>query len=726
MIPIHRSGERARIVWGFAFAAALSACLVGCGVYFLLSPLASFVGRAAATTIIAVVGGAVPAPVVWYHVVRPLARRYLDSSSESREARTRFQHLFEEMTSGVFVYQAVDGGADFRITELNPAAASLVEVEPHDVIGHSASDFFPYLDESGILDIYREVLASGRPAHHPPKKYEDGRLSLWLERRIYRLPTREIVTLVDDVTERIRAEEAIRASEENYRQVVENSHDAILVLQDGYVQFANRRAMEVSGYSMEEITSVPWVDRIVEEDRETLTRRYQDTISHRVRNPDIQQFGLRSKKNGVLWLETRAVAFDWKGRPASLNFVRDITERLELERRLLQSQKMEAVGTLAAGVAHDFNNFLTVFQGNAALLEADMPSESPMRELVQEISAASVSAASLTRQLLAFSRKQTLQPRLLDLNGLLADLAKMLGRILGEDIELRLCPGEGLSKVNADPAQLEQVIVNLAVNARDAMPRGGRLTLETSNVMLHESYVGMHPDAKSGPHVRLSVSDTGEGIPKELQSQVFEPFFTTKEKGKGTGLGLSTVFGIVKQSGGCVELYSEPEQGTTFKVYLPHAGVESRDTDEPKEDARPEDLSGSETILLVEDSPQVRGLTRRMLERSGYTVLEAAGGEEALFLSERVSGPIHLLLTDVVMPEMNGRTVADRLVRERPDTRVLFMSGYTDDAIAQHGVLDPSAELLQKPFGPGELLLRVRSVLNREGSGRVRSVSRHD
>jgi len=713
MILIHLSGRSSRSLGTSFVAVTVTMGLIGAGVHVLLFPLAPLIGGTATAGLIAMVTGFVTIPSVWYLLIRPLEKQLMASSRESGAVRTRLRHLFDEMTSAVVVYESVNGGTDFRILDLNPAAEGLVEASGDSVIGRLASEVFPHLEESGILEVYRQVLDSGQPTSHPPTKYDDGRLSLWLERKVYRLPSGEIVTLIDDVTERTRSEEAIRTSEANYRQVVENSHDAILVLQDGYVKFANRRAVEVSEYSMEEMLSVPWLDRIIEEDRSALARRYEETIAGRVQSPDVYQFNIRSAGGRILWLETRAVAFDWEGSPASLNFIRDITERRDLERRFLHAQKMEAVGTLAAGVAHDFNNFLTVVQGNAAILEAELLRGSPAAEMAQEISAASGSAASLTRQLLAFSRKQTLQPRILDVNSLLHNLTKMLRRILGEDIELFLSPAKGLGKVNVDPGQLEQVIVNLAVNARDAMPGGGKLTLKTANVTLDQAYACTHPDSKTGPHVMFSVSDTGEGIPRQIQSQVFEPFFTTKEKGKGTGLGLSTVFGIVKQSGGCIELYSEPEQGTTFKVYFPRASAESEMEGKGKEDGSPREYSGSETILLVEDSPQVRGLARRILERSGYTVLEAEGGKEALFLSDRVSGPIHLLLTDVVMPEMNGRTVAENLVITRPDTKVLFMSGYTDDAIVHRGVLDPSADLLEKPFGPGELLPRVRSILDR-------------
>ena len=399
------------------------------------------------------------------------------------------------------------------------------------------------------------------------------------------------------------------------------------------------------------------------------------------------------------------------GPPTAIGmFVAETTERRGLEAQLQQAQKMEAVGQLAGGIAHDFNNLLTVITSYGAMVLADIPRESPHAADVQEILNAANRASSLTRQLLAFSRRQVLQPNVLDLNALTGNLEKMLRRLLREDIELVTKFEPKLALVNADAGQLEQVIVNLVVNARDAMARGGRISIETSNVMLGEGYGPMHANAPPGPYALLSVSDTGKGMDKSTQAHIFEPFFTTKPVGQGTGLGLSTVYGIVKQSGGYVWVYSELNRGTTFKVYLPAvAGAPS--ADDVEREATPAPTCAPERILLVEDEPNVRRIAKRILERHGYTVLEASNGNEALRVMERRQEPIALVLTDLVMPEMGGRELASRLRVVSPTSRVLFMSGYTEDAVLRQSVMEPGAVFLDKPFTFDTLIRKVREAL---------------
>ncbi len=380
------------------------------------------------------------------------------------------------------------------------------------------------------------------------------------------------------------------------------------------------------------------------------------------------------------------------------------------EEQLRQAQKLEAIGRLAGGIAHDFNNLLTVILSYSEVLLELIGPERPMRAEVEEIQRAGVRAADLTRQLLAFSRQQVFDPAVLDLNQVLTGVHKMLTRVLGEDIELTMLLAPHLGWVKADQGQIEQVVMNLAVNARDAMPDGGKLTIETANVELDEDYARGHLEVSPGPYVLLAVSDTGIGMDRATQARVFEPFFTTKERGKGTGLGLATVFGIVKQSGGSVWIYSEPGAGATFKIYLPQ--IES-----PEAMARPAALSaaiprGSETILLAEDEDQVRAVARGILQRAGYHVLEARTPGEALLISEQHPVGIDLLLTDVIMPKMNGRELAERIVSMRPGIKVLFMSGYTDDVILHHGVLDSGVAFMQKPLTPDSLTRKVRQVLD--------------
>jgi signal transduction histidine kinase len=388
-------------------------------------------------------------------------------------------------------------------------------------------------------------------------------------------------------------------------------------------------------------------------------------------------------------------------------------ERAALQEQLRQSQKMEAIGKLAGGVAHDFNNLLTVIQGYGELILNSVDQNSPLRQDVQEIINASERASSLTRQLLAFSRKQVLQPKVLDLNTHVSNMDKMLRRMIGEDIELVTLLAENLGRIKADPGQIEQVILNLALNAKDAMLKGGKLTIETANVKLDESYAHSHIGVTPGHYVMLSVSDNGVGMTPEIKERIFEPFFTTKEKGKGTGLGLSTVYGIIQQSGGNVWVYSEPGVGTTFKIYLPVI-EEGRDSIQSLA-VSTKPLQGSETILLVEDEEMVRKLACTVLQKYGYTVLEAPNGEEALRIVQGQNGnPIHLMVTDVVMPGMSGRQLADRLGSLWPEMKVLYMSGYTDNAIVHHGVLDPGIAYIQKPFAPNALTSKVREILDGE------------
>jgi len=376
---------------------------------------------------------------------------------------------------------------------------------------------------------------------------------------------------------------------------------------------------------------------------------------------------------------------------------------------------MDAVGRLAGGVAHDLNNVLSVVLSYTDMILADLKTDDLLRADLEEVRTAGKRAAALTRQLLTFSRQEVFVPKVIDLNQVIGGMEKMLGHLLGADVEMTLLPAVRLGKVKADPAQVEQIVMNLVVNARDAMPRGGKLTLQTNNTELDEHYASEHLGVTAGAHVMLAVTDTGLGMDKETQAQIFEPYFTTKERGKGTGLGLSIVFGIVKQSGGHLWVYSEPGKGTTFKVYFPRTDAKAETIS-----SQPPALEGGrgpETILLVEDDEQVRAVTRGILRRGGYTVLEAPGAGEALLVVEQYGAKIHLLVTDVVLPRMSGPQLVERIRPSRPDIKVLFMSGYTGEAIVQHGILDSGVTFLQKPITPDALARKVREALGRMRAG---------
>jgi PAS domain S-box-containing protein len=506
-------------------------------------------------------------------------------------------------------------------------------------------------------------------------------------------------------SERKEAEATLRQSESKFRALFENSPEAVLIADNrgAYVD-ANPAACVLLGVTYDKImgrTIHDFAQEVSKPDPWPMWEQFLKEGSMRgvirLQKPDLE----------IVEVEFTATANFLPGRHFSV--LRDVTERRKLEEQLRQSQKLESVGMLAGGIAHDFNNLLTVITGYSALILKRLDNSDPLARNVEEIRQAAERATSLTRQLLAFSRKQVLQPKVLDLNSVIVNVEKMLVRLVGEDMDLRTLPGVELGQIKADPGQVEQVILNLAVNARDAMPQGGKITIETGNIYLDEAYARRHITVQPGWYVMLAVSDTGHGMSAETKKKIFEPFFTTKEHGKGTGLGLATVYGIVKQSGGNIWVYSEVGVGTSFKIYFP---LVNEELTEPEADVvRPECAAGTETILLTEDEEMVRNLTREILKTHGYTVLEAANAAEALAICNTYEGQIHLLLTDVVMPLMSGRVLAEHVIELRPGTRVLYMSGYTDHAIVHHGILDGDIAFVGKPFTPDALVLKVIEVL---------------
>jgi PAS domain S-box-containing protein len=515
--------------------------------------------------------------------------------------------------------------------------------------------------------------------------------------------------------ERRRMEEKLRESEERYRTALDGMIEGCqiigrdfryLYVNDASALHGKRPKAELLGRTMMEC--YPGIEQT---ELFAVLRECMDSrTSRRLEN----EFAFPDGSRGTFELSIQPA-------PEGLLILsQDISERRSLEEQLLQAQKMEAVGRLAGGVAHDFNNLLTAIMGYSELALDALPEGHPEHNHIEEINKCGERAAALTRQLLAFSRKQIFQPEVLCLNEVVSGMTKMLRRMIPENVELVAVLDPALERVMLDPTQMEQILMNLAVNSRDAMPQGGKLTLETANAELDVAYTKSHPEVQPGHYVMLAVSDTGCGMDRKTQVHIFEPFFTTKEKGKGTGLGLSTVYGIVKQSGGSIFVYSEPGKGTAFKIYLPRV-EEAPGEGGPVVEKRPVPSlpQGAETVLLAEDDETIRRMIYEILQYAGYSVLEAGRGEEALRLAGEHAGPIHLLITDMVMPGMGGREVAGRLAALRPGTRVLFVSGYTDDAIVRHGVLEHGVAFLQKPFKPEALLHKVRETLDGPEGPRV-------
>jgi two-component system cell cycle sensor histidine kinase/response regulator CckA len=546
-----------------------------------------------------------------------------------------------------------------------------------------------------------------------------------------RRPSREriLAIVARDISERIRAERLLRESEARHRMLVESAYDLIAEIDlEGRYVYVSPNFDGQLGYAPEQLLGRCWFDQLHPEDQACARAAIRDLPDQETR--ECPPLRIRHRDASWRWVETNLKKYEnLGGKPLVLAFFRDITRRKEAEEalqksreQLAQSQKLEAIGRLAGGVAHDFNNLLTAITGYGDLLLEEIGDDDALRIDAEEIIRAAERAGGLTRQLLAFSRRQVLLPKVIDLNALVADVDRFLRRLIGEDIELVTCLDGELPHVKLDPSQLEQLVINLAVNARDAMPRGGRLTIKTANLEVAPSGDPAHPGIAPGRYVTLSVRDTGIGMTSQTVSKIFEPFFTTKEAGKGTGLGLAMVYGIIQQSGGEIRVESQPGKGSTFTIYLPHVD-EALDLPEPA--IIHEELRGSETILLVEDSDSVRKLVKRSLEKHGYTVIDAPSSIDALRRVKRHDGDIDLLLTDVVLPKMDGHELAKRLNRLRPGTKVVYMSGFFDDVLARHGLDASDIVLVEKPFAPSVLLSEVRRKLDdAESPAHVGAVSR--
>jgi PAS domain S-box-containing protein len=631
-----------------------------------------------------------------------------------RRSEERYRLVVDNAHEGICVIQ--DGTIEFA----NPKLAELAGRTPEEGVSRPFIDYIHPEDRSEVIDRYQRRLAGEAvPDVHTYRMLRPDGGVRWIDviSVVVAWEGRPgTINFISDTTEQMEAEEALRRSEEQYRLVVDNAHEMILIAQDGVIKFANPKTAEVTGYPLDELISRPFMDFIHPEDRPLVEQlRHRRLAGEDL--PGIHPCRTIRRDGEVRWIELNNVSIQWQGCPATLFFVNDVTdqriaqdEKEKMEVQFQQSQKMEAVGRLAGGIAHDFNNLLTIITGYSDLALAKTSPNDPLHQDLAEIKSAGDRAGALTRQLLIFSRQQVVEPQTVDVKKLMDNVEHMLRRLIGEDIELAVSTDPGVGAVEADPGQLEQVLMNLAINARDAMARGGRLTIETTQVRLDEDYAHDHLEVTPGHYVMVAVSDTGHGMDEDVRSKIFEPFFTTKDTGKGTGLGLSTVYGIVTQSGGHVSVYSEPGHGSTFKVYLPRSDAEvTRLETTEHEDAR---RRGTETILVVEDEDQVRDLACRVLRRQGYRVLDAANGGEAILVCEQHQGAIHLTLTDVIMPRMSGQDLAKRIQSLRPEMKFLFMSGYTDDAIDRHGVLDREVNFISKPFSSLKLAGKVREILD--------------
>lgn len=634
-----------------------------------------------------------------------------------RESEAKHRILLEESSDPIFSFTPKG-----QYIYVNRAFAAGVGKPVEDIIGKTLWDVFPGEEADKRFRALSQVFRAGE------EKVIEVRVPRTDGDRYYMTtitPVKdkagEAVSAIcssKDITERRRMEEKLFGSEEKFRTLAEFSPFAIAMTQGDRWIYANRAAQEISGYTEAEFYRMHFWDFVHPDHRDMVKQRGLDRQQGKAR-PRAYEFKIIAKNGVEKWVSLTGNRILYEDKPAALVSIIDITERKRTEEekakfgaQLQQAQKMESVGRLAGGVAHDFNNMLGVILGHAelAMLRADLSPS--LRDDLTEIRKAAERSSELTRQLLAFARKQTVAPKVLDMNETVSSMLKMLKRLIGEDIDLRWQPAADLWQVKMDPSQVDQILVNLCVNARDAIRGVGKITIETANVDLDEEYCAVHAGFVPGEYVCIVVSDNGCGMSKETLSHLFEPFFTTKAVGKGTGLGLATVYGVIKQNNGFINTYSEPGQGTTFTIYLPRE-VDKAGREWTEALATPAQR-GHETILLAEDEPAILELTTTMLEMQGYEVLAAGTPGEALRLAREYKGDIHLLMTDVVMPEMNGRDLAKNLLSLYPDIKRLFMSGYTANVIAHHGVLDKGIYFIQKPFTMKAMADKVREVLDSE------------
>ena len=628
-----------------------------------------------------------------------------------KDSEERFRRLFETANDGILLLEK----HELKIRYANPAITDMLGYPDTECIGKDMQDIgFPH-DMGTIQEMLQTLDCKGiKHCKETPVKRKTGSV---IQTDIYFVDKTNLIQCnIRDITERKRMEVALSESEDRYRLLTQNSLTGIYIHVNGLLKFVNKRFAEMMGYAPDEMVGRQYWDFVHPEDRE-MVKNISLARARGEQAPPEYEFRHQSKDGKTLWVHNLPVIINYQGQAATtgnLAFIgerkRAEKEKVKLEAQFHQAQKMESVGRLAGGVAHDYNNMLSVIIGYAELALEKVPPNDPIHDDLQEIYTAAGRAKEITRQLLAFARQQTIAPKVLDLNTTVEGMLTMLRRLIGEDIDLAWLPDTDLWPVKMDPSQLDQILANLCVNARDAITDVGRIGVETQNVTLDEAYCTVHHGFVAGDFAMLAVSDDGCGMGRKNQEKIFEPFFTTKEAGKGTGLGLATVYGIVKQNDGFINVYSEPGKGTTFRIYLPR--YEGMLTSAMEEKTTPLSKGKGEWVMVVEDNAPVLKLAEKILNGLGYTVLTARTQGEAMDLAKRHAHRIQVLLVDVVMPEMNGRELANRIQSFCPNLKTLFMSGYTADVIAHHGLLEPGIHFIQKPFSKKGMATRVRALLD--------------
>ncbi len=641
--------------------------------------------------------------------VRTMANRLAEFLAQTRAAELRYRTLLDQANEAIAVLSS-----DGVILEVNRRWEDIRQLPREQLVGQHISEAAPPGHEDANVEHYRRTVGdrTGRSSGIPILRADGSTIYMDFSTAAVDIDGESLIFSVGrDVTETVEATRKLKASEEKYRSLIENVPDVVWVAtEDGQVTFVSPRVEAVCGFTPEEVTSAGasfWFDRVHPED----VARVREVYAGLARGGFEAEYRWQRQDGQWIWIRARAVAaIHEHGVILAEGTFADVTSQKRLEDQVRQSQKMEAVGQLTGGIAHDFNNLLAIILGNGRMLLEDLETGDPRRADAEAVVEAGERAAALTRQLLSFSRRQVLQPKCLSLNSIVSGIEKMLRRVIGEDIDVSIALADDDAATIADAGEIEQVIMNLAVNARDAMPGGGVLSIETAVVELDAEYAAAHAGVTPGRYVMLSVTDTGCGMDAETRQRAFEPFYTTKENGRGTGLGLSTCYGIVTQSKGHLAIYSELGRGTAVKVYLPRVDA-TGETSEPSTSAG-RSLRGTETILIVEDDNRLRSTIRRILESRGYTVLAASDGPEAIAISEAHRGALHLVLSDMVMPGLSGADTLAEVMRRRPDIRMLLMSGYSDHALLRGGAIKPGLNFLQKPFAPQVLAAKIREVLD--------------